>query len=174
MDSALLSAAEGGVQWGDFLFYLVTFIILIALIKHFAWGPVTEMMEKRAEKIANDIDSAEDARKKAEELAAKRESALKDSHVEASKIIDRAKQNGEQQKANIVSAAQAEVDTLKQNAKKDIAQEREEALANVKNDVAALSVEIASKIIQKELDAKDQEALVDSYIEGLGKQNGIK
>ena len=139
MDSALLSAAEGGVQWGDFLFYLVTFIILIALIKHFAWGPVTEMMEKRAEKIANDIDSAEDARKKAEELAAKRESALKDSHVEASKIIDRAKQNGEQQKANIVSAAQAEVDTLKQNAKKDIAQEREEALANVKNDVAALS-----------------------------------
>ncbi|WGN89504.1 F0F1 ATP synthase subunit B [Ligilactobacillus faecis] len=174
MDSALLSAAEGGVQWGDFLFYLVTFIILIALIKHFAWGPVTEMMEKRAEKIANDIDSAEDARKKAEELAAKRESALKDSHVEASKIIDRAKQNGEQQKASIVSAAQAEVDTLKQNAKKDIAQEREEALANVKNDVAALSVEIASKIIQKELDAKDQEALVDSYIEGLGKQNGIK
>lgn len=174
MDSALLSAAEGGVQWGDFLFYLVTFIILIALVKHFAWGPVTEMMEKRAEKIANDIDSAEDARKKAEELAAKRESALKDSHVEASKIIDRAKQNGEQQKANIVSAAQAEVDTLKQNAKKDIAQEREEALANVKNDVAALSVEIASKIIQKELDAKDQEALVDSYIEGLGKQDGIK
>lgn len=174
MNSALLSAAEGGVQWGDFLFYLVTFIILIALIKHFAWGPVTEMMEKRAEKIANDIDSAEDARKKAEELAAKRESALKDSHVEASKIIDRAKQNGEQQKASIVSAAQAEVDTLKQNAKKDIAQEREEALANVKNDVAALSVEIASKIIQKELDAKDQEALVDSYIEGLGKQNGIK
>lgn len=88
MNSALLLAtAEGGVQWGDFLFYLCTFLILIALVKHFAWGPVTEMMEKRADKIANDIDSAETARKKAEELAAKRESALKDSHVEASKSL---------------------------------------------------------------------------------------
>ena len=65
MNSALLLAtAEGGVQWGDFLFYLCTFLILIALVKHFAWGPVTEMMEKRADKIANDIDSAETARKK--------------------------------------------------------------------------------------------------------------
>ncbi len=172
MNSALLLAtAEGGVQWGDFLFYLCTFLILIALVKHFAWGPVTEMM---ADKIANDIDSAETARKKAEELAAKRESALKDSHVEASKIIDRAKKNGEQQKATIVNSAQEEVSTLKKNAKKDIEQERQEALSNVKNDVAALSVEIASKIIQKELSAKDQEALVDSYIEGLGKQDGIR
>ena len=124
MNSALLLAtAEGGVQWGDFLFYLCTFLILIALVKHFAWGPVTEMMEKRADKIANDIDSAETARKKAEELAAKRESALKDSHVEASKIIDRAKKNGEQQKATIVNSAQEEVSTmlkktLNKNAKK--------------------------------------------------------
>ncbi len=101
-------------------------------------------------------------------------SALKDSHVEASKIIDRAKKNGEQQKANIVNSAQAEVNTLKKNAKKDIEQERQEALSNVKNDVATLSVEIASKIIQKELSEKDQEALVDSYIEGLGKQDGIR
>ena len=100
MNSALLLAtAEGGVQWGDFLFYLCTFLILIALVKHFAWGPVTEMMEKRADKIANDIDCGKKlAQQKAEELAAKRESALKDSHVEASKIIDRAKKNGEQQK----------------------------------------------------------------------------
>lgn len=72
MNSALLlGAAESGVQWGDFLFYLITFLLLIALVKHFAWGPVTEMMEKRADKIANDIDSAEDARKKAERTRSK-------------------------------------------------------------------------------------------------------
>ena len=63
---------------------------------------------------------------------------------------------------------------MKANAKKDIQQERQEALASVKNDVAELSIEIASKIIQKELSAADQKALVDSYIEGLGKQNGIR
>ena len=91
---------------------------------------------------------------------------MKDSHVEASKIIDRAKQNGEQQKASIVDSAQSEVMTMKDNAKKDIEQQRQEAMSGIKNDVAELSIEIASKIIQKELNAEDQKALVDSYIEG--------
>ena len=64
--------------------------------------------------------------------------------------------------------------TMKDNAKKDIEQQRQEAMSGIKNDIAELSIEIASKIIQKELNAEDQKALVDSYIEGLGKQNGIR
>ena len=61
---------------------------------------------------------------------------------------------------------------MKANAKKDIQQEKQDALSSVKNDVAELSIEIASKIIQKELTPESQKELVDSYIEGLGKQNG--
>lgn len=162
---------DAGVQWGDFLFYLIMFIIMLLIVKHFAWGPVTKMMDKRATKISNDIDSAEKARKEAEGLAAKRQTALENSRTEAAGIIDRAKQNGEQQKASIVNAANEEVKTMKANAKKDIQQEKQDALSSVKNDVAELSIEIASKIIRKELTADDQKALVDSYIEGLGKQN---
>lgn len=166
----LLGDAE--VQWGDFLFYLIMFIIMLLIVKHFAWGPVTKMMDKRATKISNDIDSAEKARKEAEDLAAKRQTALENSRTEAAGIIDRAKQNGEQQKASIVNAANEEVKTMKANAKKDIQQEKQDALSSVKNDVAELSIEIASKIIQKELTPESQKELVDSYIEGLGKQNG--
>lgn len=163
---------DAGVQWGDFLFYLIMFIIMLLIVKHFAWGPVTKMMDKRATKISNDIDSAEKARKEAEDLAVKRQTALENSRTEAAGIIDRAKQNGEQQKASIVNAANEEVKTMKANAKKDIQQEKQDALSSVKNDVAELSIEIASKIIQKELTSESQKELVDSYIEGLGKQNG--
>ena len=163
---------DAGVQWGDFLFYLIMFIIMLLIVKHFAWGPVTKMMDKRATKISNDIDSAEKARKEAEDLAAKRQTALENSRAEAAGIINRAKQNGEQQKASIVNAANEEVKTMKANAKKDIQQEKQDALSSVKNDVAELSIEIASKIIQKELTPESQKELVDSYIEGLGKQNG--
>ena len=162
---------DAGVQWGDFLFYLIMFIIMLLIVKHFAWGPVTKMMDKRATKISSDIDSAEKARKEAEDLAAKRQTALENSRTEAAGIIDRAKQNGEQQKASIVNAANEEVKTMKVNAKKDIQQEKQDALSSVKNDVAELSIEIASKIIQKELTPESQKELVDSYIEGLGKQN---
>ncbi|KRN34399.1 F0F1 ATP synthase subunit B [Liquorilactobacillus mali] len=170
----ILGAVATSVKWGDMLFYLVLFIVLIALLKHFAWGPVNEMMDKRANKIANDIDSAEDARQKAEDLAEKRQSALKESHVEASQIIERAKKNGEQQKNIIVENAHSEAQSFKETAKQDIARERQDALEGVKNDVAELSLEIASKVISKNLQLDDQKALIDSYIEGLGKQNEVK
>ncbi|WP_290032779.1 F0F1 ATP synthase subunit B [Ligilactobacillus cholophilus] len=165
---------DAGIQWGDFLFYLVLFVIMVLIVKKFAWGPVTKILNERADKISNDIDSAEKARKEAEELAKKREDALNNSRTEAAGIISRAKQNGEQQKATIVDAAHEEVKTMKVNAKKDIEQEKQDALSSVKNDVAELSIEIASKIIQKELTPENQKELVDSYIEGLGKQNGNK
>ena len=168
----LLLGDASGIQWGDFLFYLVLFVIMVLIVKKFAWGPVTKMMDKRATKISNDLDSAEKARKDAEELAQKRQDALNNSRTEAAGIISRAKENGKQQKASIVDAANEEVKTMKANAKKDIEQEKQDALSSVKNDVAELSIEIASKIVQKELTPENQKELVDSYIEGLGKQNG--
>jgi F-type H+-transporting ATPase subunit b len=174
MSSEFLLGATNGILWGDTLFYLVLFIVLMALIKHYAWGPVTAMMEKRAEKIASDIDNAEQSRKKAEELENQRQAALKDSHVEASQIIERAKTNGEQQKTAIVTNAHQEATTLKQNAKQDIERERQDALNSVKGDVAQLSLAIASKVISKNLKLEDQKELIDSYIEGLGKQNEAK
>ncbi|WP_281164712.1 F0F1 ATP synthase subunit B [Liquorilactobacillus sicerae] len=173
MSSEFLLGASG-ILWGDTLFYLVLFIVLMALIKHFAWGPVTSMMEKRADKIASDIDNAEQSRQKAEKLENQRQAALKDSHVEASQIIERAKSNGEQQKETIVDNANQEVATLKENAKQDIARERQNALNSVKDDVAELSLAIASKVIVKNLKLEDQKELIDSYIEGLGKQNEAK
>ena len=167
MFSDLVFGAVGNFQTGDFLFYIVSFVILMLIIKHYAWGPVTKMMSDRAEKIANDLDSAEDSRKKANVLATERQSQLDNSRQEASEIVNRAKDNGKKQHDDIVTGAQDEATTLKQNAIKDIEQERQEALSGVQSDVAELSIEIASKIIQKELNENDQKDLINSYIEGL-------
>ncbi|MCW3777852.1 F0F1 ATP synthase subunit B [Levilactobacillus namurensis] len=159
------------LYFGDSLFYIVCFLLLMWLIKIFAWKPVTKMMQDRSDKIANDIDSAEKSRTDAASLVAKRQEALNASHAEAQTIVQTAKTNGQQQRDQIVAQAQTDVQTLKATAQKDIAQEREDALANARDDVADLSIEIASKIIQRELNADDQKALIDSYIEGLGKQH---
>lgn len=74
----------------------------------------------------------------------------------------------------MVTLAQEEVQTLKQNAKKDIEQSRVDALNSARDDVAQLSIEIASKLIKKELSVTDQKSLINSYIEGLDKQNEIR
>ncbi|GEP22524.1 MAG: F0F1 ATP synthase subunit B [Lentilactobacillus diolivorans] len=155
---------------GDMIFVMIAFIVLMWLIKLVAWKPITKMMQNRSDKIANDIDSAKDSRTKAAELAQQRQVELDKTREDASGIINTAKQNGQQQRDQIVEDARNEASNLKSSAEKDIEQQRQEALANSRKDVASLSIEIASKIISKQLNEDDQKGLVDSYIEGLGKQ----
>ena len=80
-------AESNSLYIGDLVFYIVTFIILMLLVKHFAWKPVTDMMKKRADKIANDIDNAARSRESAEKMAAKRQAELQSSRQEAAEII---------------------------------------------------------------------------------------
>ncbi|WP_288638482.1 F0F1 ATP synthase subunit B [uncultured Lentilactobacillus sp.] len=155
---------------GDMLFVMLTFLVLMWLIKLVAWKPVTKMMQDRSDKIVNDIDSAKESRTKAAELAQKRQAELDKARDDANGIINNAKQTGQRQREQIVEDARNEASNLKSSAEKDIEQQRQEALANSRKDVASLSIEIASKIISKELNEDDQKGLVDSYIEGLGKQ----
>lgn len=159
------------LYYGDALFYAICFLLLLWVVKVLAWKPVTKMMQDRADKISSDIDSAEKSRTEAAGLVEKRQAALNASRGEAQTIVQNAKTNGQQQRDQIMAQAQTDAQTLKANAQKDIAQEREDALAGARNDVADLSIEIASKIIQRELNADDQKALIDSYIEGLGKHH---
>lgn len=156
---------------GDSLFVLVVFIILVALVGKFAFGPVSKMMQARSDKITNDLDNAAQSREDAAKLAAQRATELKNSKSEAVEIVNTAKRNGEKQREGMVILAQEEVQTLKQNAKKDIEQSRLDALNSARDDVAQLSIEIASKLIKKELSVTDQKSLINSYIEGLDKQN---
>ncbi|CAM3024708.1 F0F1 ATP synthase subunit B [Lactiplantibacillus plajomi] len=164
-----LIIGASGLYLGDMLFVAISFIVLMAVIAKVAWNPVSKMMAERADKIANDIDSAQKSRQEAAELAEKRQEALSHSRAEASDIVADAKQSGEKQRTTIVAKAQTEATQYKQNARKDIEQERQDALKNVQSDVADISIQIATKIIKKQLDPEGQQALINSYIEGLGK-----
>ncbi|MHA8110863.1 F0F1 ATP synthase subunit B [Lactobacillaceae bacterium Melli_B4] len=171
MLSQLVLGTDTGVAYGTMLYYLILFIVLVFLIKIFAWKPINKMLNDRTNQIVSDIDSAKQKHQEADALAKQRQDALDHSRDEASTIINNAKSAGQKQQEQIVTDAQNDAETIKNNAHKSIEQERQDVLANTKNDVADLSIEIASKIIQKELNANDQKALIDSYIEGLGKQN---
>lgn len=165
----ILGAAQGSTLYiGDMLFYAILFIVLMALIAKFAWGPVNAMLKERADRISDDIDSAEKSRKEADELAKQRKEALDNSHEEATSIINNAKDSGAKERELIIGNAQTEAKSLKDKAKQDIEQERTDALKSAQDDIASLSIEIASKVIKKELDENSQKQLIDSYIEGLG------
>ena len=153
---------------GDFILIAGSFLLLIFLVKKYAWGNITSVLDERAEKISSDIDGAEEARKNAEELASKREAELAGSRTEAKTIIENAKETAEKSKADILAEAKLEAGRLKEKANQEIAQNKAEALQSVKGDVADLTISLAEKILSKNLDSQAHKELIDQYIDQLG------
>ena len=153
---------------GDFILIAGSFLLLIFLVKKYAWGNITSVLDERAEKISSDIDGAEEARKKAEELASKREAELAGSRTEAKTIIENAKETAEKSRADILAEAKLEAGRLKEKANQEIAQNKAEALQSVKGDVADLTISLAEKILSKNLDSQAHKELIDQYIDQLG------
>ena len=153
---------------GNFILIAGSFILLLVLIKKFAWSNITGIFEERAEKIASDIDRAEEARQKAEVLAQKREDELAGSRKEAKTIIENAKETAEKSKASILADAKLEAGRLKEKANQEIAQNKAEALQSVKGEVADLTISLAGKIISQNLDGNAHKELIDQYIDQLG------
>ncbi len=162
-----LFAASHHIYLGNAIWYLVIFAILMLLVKHYAWGPVSDMMEKRRQKIIDDLDSAASDRTQAETLANEREAALKDSRQEATKILYDAKENAQKTSSEIVANANTDAASIRKKAEEDAKKAKTEALDAARDQVADISVAIAEKIIAKNLSAEDQKDLVNQFIKGL-------
>lgn len=142
----------------------------MSLVKKFAWGPVMDMMQKREDYVANEIDAAEKSRQEAEKASKEAVEQLKQTKQEAQKIIEDAKTAGVKQEADIVASAKKEADRIKKAAQEEIQNEKEKALQALQDQVASLSVLIASKVIEKEISAQDQDKLIEEYIKEVGEE----
>lgn len=163
-----MSTLINSTSLGNFIIVTGSFVLLIVLIKVFAWEQLTGIFDEREKKIAADIDGAEVAREQAEALAQQRQNELAGARSEATEIIESAKETGKKQESQIVGEAQEAASRLKAKAEADIAQSKAEAFADVKADVADLTVLLAEKIMTKELDKSAQSKLIDSYLDQLG------
>lgn len=168
-DSLMLGAAGGGFLVGDMLFQLVMFIILLVLLKIFAWKPIMGIMKKREQYIADEIDQAEQSNAEARKLAEEQREILKNSRQEIQTMMEDARKTADEKKEEIIAAARNEAQRLKESAKREIELEKEQAMDSVREQVASLSVLIASKVIEKELSEDDQEQLIKQYINEVGR-----
>jgi F-type H+-transporting ATPase subunit b len=164
------TAAEGAghINYGDIFFQLIMFLILLALLKKFAWGPLMGIMKQREDHIANEITSAESSRLESQKILEEQRNLLKEARTEGQKLIENAKKQGDIQREEIVAAARVEAERVKEAAKLEIEQQKEKAVAAIREQVASLSVLIASKVIEKELSAADQDQLINEYIKEAG------
>ncbi|MFZ7943247.1 MULTISPECIES: F0F1 ATP synthase subunit B [Bacillaceae] len=171
LTSSLVLGAAAGHQFintGDIIFQLIMFIVLMALLKKFAWGPLMGIMKERETHVANEIAAAENSRQEAKKLLEEQRTLLKEARTDAQGLIESAKKQGDLQREEIISTARGEAERIKESAKLEIEQQKEKAVAAIREQVASLSVLIASKVIEKELSAADQEKLINEYIQEAG------
>ncbi|MDR1013283.1 MAG: F0F1 ATP synthase subunit B [Lactobacillales bacterium] len=170
----MLATGTLGATFGNIIIASASLLLLLYLLKKFAWGNIVDIFEKRAQKISTDIDEAKKANLNAQRLEKKRKDQLANSQEEAITILKTAKEAGKRSRQNILVETKEEVARLKEKAKVDIEQERKETLINIKEEVANLSVHIAAKILNKELTKDSHKVLIDSFIDKLGESYEIR
>ena len=168
MEYLVLGASATGLNLGDIIATAVIFLILMFLLKKFAWGPLMGIMEQREELVSSEIDAAEKARKEAQALLEEQKALLKEARTEAQAIVEGAKKQADTTRAEIVTTARAEAERLKESAVRDIEAEREKAIAAVREEVVSLSVLAASKVLGKEISEADNSELIKQTIAKAG------
>ena len=154
---------------GLFMWTIVTFLIVLMLLKWKAWSPLMSALDKRAEDINNALSAAERAKEDAEKASQDYEKLVQKAHSEAQQIIADSKFAGERVKNDIESAAKEKAEELIGKAKIQIEAESQKAIQEIKSSVVDLSIEAATKIIQKNLDSEDNRKLIDQTMDSMGK-----
>lgn len=157
--------------WEDFLIQVASFAILFWLLSRFAFKPLFGVMEKRRQMVLEQMESAQKNRDEANQYIEDQKQALQQARKEAYDIIEQAKSTGSKQADDIVAAARNEAGRLKEEALRDIEAEKNKAVAALKAQVSGLSVLIASKIIEKQVDEQSQQQLVEQYLQEVGNKS---
>lgn len=147
---------------------ILSFLVLVWILKKFAWKPLMNMMEKRRQFIEDNLASAERERQEAARIRQEYQDEMLKARSEAQTIIEKATKNSEERAAEILMEARKETEKMKQAALADIERERDKAVAEVRAQVIDLSIAVAEKILQQKLDLQGQEALIDQFIQEVG------
>lgn len=153
---------------GLFFWQTLLFLILLFLLKKFAWKPILEAVNDREDKIKSALDSAKEAEERMAALTSQNESLLKEARIERDGILKEAKEAKNAIVAEAKTAATEVAEKVMKDAKSQIEMEKGKAVAELKTQVATLSIEIAEKILKGELsDKAKQESLVNNLIEDV-------
>lgn len=154
--------------YSTFIIQIVSFLILYFLLQRFAFRPLFGIMEKRKALVKEQLESAENNRNEAARLLEEQKQAIQNARKEAYELIEQAKTTSSRQADEIIRQAKEEAVRIKEEALKDIENEKNKAVAALRSQVSAMSVLIASKIIEKQLDEKSQQELIDKYLNEVG------
>ncbi len=167
MEAAHQLAQTFGLSWGTFIPYLVNFILILIVLRIFAYKPLLAMLDERRNIIAKSMAQAEEIKQELAKTQAAREEILSKANSSAQKMIDEARQAAEKfrdQKLN--EALQSAQETLRK-AQEAGRLEREKIMADLRKEMVSLVVTTTAKVAGKVLTSEDQKRLSDETLKQL-------
>ena len=151
-----------------FLAQICNLMIQLVIFKKFLLKPIKQVIADRKAKADSEIADAKKLREEAEAMKAEYEQNLQNARAEANQIVATAQKTATARSEEIVGEARAQAAALKQKAEADIAQERKKAVNEVKDEIGGIAMEIASKVVEREISEKDHKDLIDEFIKNVG------
>lgn len=173
--SMLLADADEGWLFGldvqliaDTLLLAVAVFILFIIMSYVLFNPARDMLEKRRQKIRDDIDSAQKDKADASALKEEYDAKLRDVDKEAEEILSEARKKAKQNEARIIDEAKEEAARIIQRANQDIELERKHAVDDMKQEMIQIASLMAGKVVAASIDTTVQEQLVDETLKEMG------
>ena len=157
-----------GVNPWTALFILLNTLTIFFVARKFLFNPVMKIIADRQQEIDDLYAGANSAKAEAEALRTEYQEKLSDARSTSERIVKEAVARGQAREEDILRKANADAAAILDKASADIAQEKKKAINDVKNEISGLAMAIAGKVVGRELNAADQEALIDRFIEELG------
>ncbi len=173
----LVSLAEGanepGVtdfRWVTFVAALLAFGVTFFILAKFAWPKILGSLDEREAKIREEIESAERARKSADEALKEYEASLAQARARADAMIEETKAEQSRMAAKLREESEAELNQMRNAARRDIDAAKRAAVAEVYQEAAMVASAVAEKILQRELNEHDQQRLVEETLGEIGRE----
>ncbi|RMD49556.1 MAG: ATP synthase F0 subunit B [Ignavibacteria bacterium] len=150
---------------GVIFWTVITFVILLFILKKVAWKPILSTLDEREKMIKDSLEKAEKAKEEAEKLIAENQANIAKAEEEAQKVIAQSREYAETLKNQLIEEGKAEKKKLIDDALAELERKNQEAFLKLKEQVADIAIEAAEKIIRENLDREKQIELVNKHLE---------
>lgn len=161
---SLVEPSVGLIFWKT-----LAFLLFLYILYKFGWGPITSALQEREEEIDSSIRRAEEALAEAKEIQAENKKNRREAEREAQRILRQARESAEELREEEEARTREKIQKMQEQAQAEIEREKQAALQELRDEVADLAVQAASKIVRRDLDAERNRELVQDFLDDFPK-----
>ena len=152
---------------GLFIWTIITFLVLLALMAKFAWKPLLQALEGRQERIRRALEDADKARQELERLQQESAKIMQQARIEAESIVAQTRADADRLREELKQKAKEEADNILRNAQQQIQLQTRQAIQQIRHEVADIAVLLASKLLERNLAKEDNARLIDDTLKQI-------